>query len=281
MIQTLNRYYVPVYISNEDYYGDGAIVSKEEQQAHQRIYHEALQEKRAAGSVCVYLVSPEGDGMASLIVSDACQPGRLLKLLEETTATLGTLPGEPLVKPAPQSQPPQTRPGDLLLHLVSRYDYRGSWAEFPAENWLVLSEQETRAFVPPAAAVGTAWNVDANVSARLLTLFFPQTEVCNFERLTEKDGPYQHELEEHRLQARVLAVDGPRVSIRLDGRLRLKHSFYPNRPDDNRAAASVAGYVQYDRQQKRITTLRLVTMQGKYSRHTYTVAVQSMDGAGP
>ena len=55
---------MPVYISNEDYHGKSAVVPKDEFKAWQRIYLDALNEKRSAGSVCVYLVNPDSTGIA-------------------------------------------------------------------------------------------------------------------------------------------------------------------------------------------------------------------------
>ena len=51
VIELLNKYFVPVYISNEDYQGKNAVVPKDEFLAWQKIYLDALKEKRPAGSV--------------------------------------------------------------------------------------------------------------------------------------------------------------------------------------------------------------------------------------
>ena len=59
VISTLNAYYVPVFTSNEDYEADGK-ASKEEKDELRRVYHGALKAKMPAGSVCTYLLGPDG-----------------------------------------------------------------------------------------------------------------------------------------------------------------------------------------------------------------------------
>jgi len=275
VIRLLNRRYVPVFISNEDYHGKTATAPPEEVKALDRIYHEALREKRHAGSVCVYLVAPDGDGVASLIVSDACKQGQLLKLLEATADKLNAAEGKPLATLAKQVAPPKRSHDSLLLHLVSRYDRRGSWAEFPAENWIVLERDEwARLLPPPDAKAESSWTIDSPVSAKLLTLFFPQTEICTFGKLTDADGPYKHRLEEHELAARVVSRKGGAVRIRLDGKLRLRHKFYPNHEDENRAVAKVVGYLEVDSASNRIKAFRLVTTEALYAKWPFSVVVR-------
>jgi hypothetical protein len=277
VISLLNRYFVPVYISNEDYHGKPPAVPPEEAQAHQRIYREALQEKRPAGSVCVYLVAPDGKGLDSLIVSDAARPGQLQKLLEAAVAKLGTTEGKPLVPPAAQSAAPKAEPGSLVCHLVARVDHRGSWGEFPSENWVVLRPEDQAAFVPPGAAdAGATWEIDRQAAARLLTYFYPQTETCNCALDAVEGGPHQHRIEQLALKGRVVSVQGETVLARLEGGVKIKHTFYPKRDDDNRAEATVLGYVEFDRGKKEVRSLRLVTEKATYGRFGFGVAVRSL-----
>jgi hypothetical protein len=276
VIRLLNRAFVPAYVSNEDYEGETAIVPPDEAAALRRIYHEALEEKRAAGSVCVYVQSPDGKGIASLIVSDAIEPGRLRKMLEDTVAGLKPNEGPPLVKPSPQSVAPKRVPESVLLHLVSRYDRGGSWAEFPAENWLQLAKPDWSRWLPEVEPrAGKTWDVPKDAAAPLLTYFFPQTEVCNFARLTEEGGPYHHHVEVLKFTARVLSVEGDTALVRLEGGVRIKHRFYPGHDDQNDAVASVLGYLEYDAATSTFKSLRLVTDRAVYAGQGYRVAVHS------
>jgi hypothetical protein len=277
VIKLLNSSFVPVYISNEDYDGTIATVPPDEARALQRIYHDALKEKRSAGSVCVYLQAPDGKGLSSQTVAGACEPGRLLKMLEDAVARVRPRAGPPLVKPAPQSVAPKRDPDRVLVHLVSRYDHRGSWAEFPAENWVQLAKADWTQWLPTdAPRPGQTWDVPKKAAAPLLTYFFPQTEVCNFAQLTEEDGPYHHRLEVLKLTARVLSVEGDTVRVRLEGGVRVKHRFYPGRDDPNEAVASLLGYFDFDAAKATIKSLRLVTDRATYAGQGYGVAARSL-----
>jgi len=274
VIALLNQYFIPVYVSNEDYDKDGAR-SAEEKKEYLRIYHEALKEKRAAGSVCVYLLRPQGQGLDSRIVSAAAQPGNLKNMLESAIKKLGTAKGKTLVQPAAQSTAPKSRAGSLVLHLVSRYDHRGSWGEFPSENWIVLARADWRKLLPPAPLrAGTAWEVDKETAGKLLTYFYPQTETCDADHAVS--DPDKHRLEGHQLKVRVLRADGAGVRIRLEGKVKIKHRFYPGRPDNNVATAALVGYMDLDGGAKKLRSLRLVTTQATYGGHKYGAAIRSL-----
>src|SRR5262245_23232193 len=151
VIEMLNRSFVPVYISNEDYGGDKPAAPKEEVQAWQKIYGDAVKEKRSSGSVCVYLVGPDGVGLASMVVSKAAEKDNLLKMLRASIAGRDFDAGKPLVTPRCQAPAPKAGPADVLLFLVSRTDHRHSWGEFPSENWIVLKEQQWKSWLPPSS----------------------------------------------------------------------------------------------------------------------------------
>jgi hypothetical protein len=275
VIAQLNRYFVPVYASNEDYRKDGS-APPDERKLYQQIYREAVTQKRSSGTVCVYLVAPDGKGFDSMVVSRAAEPGNLQKMLEVAVAGLKTAEGKPLVAPAPQATPPKAEPGALVLHLVSRYDRRGSWAEFPAENYIVLTPKEWAQLLPAGEAkVNADYGIDRGVAAKVLTYFFPQTELCDFALATSADGPYKHKIEQMELRGRVIAVKGTAVRVRLEGSVKLKHNFYPGRDDNNFASATVLGVLDHDRQKQR-PSLRLVTDQATYGQHKFSVAVRTI-----
>jgi hypothetical protein len=69
--------------------------------------------------VCVYLVSPDGDGFDSLIVSEACEEERLAKMLASAAERYKVPAGKPLVAPRSQSAAPKAKPGEVVLHRVA------------------------------------------------------------------------------------------------------------------------------------------------------------------
>jgi hypothetical protein len=265
---------VPVYVSNEDYSGKGG-VSPEERKAYEKIYHEALREKRSAGSVCVYLVGPDGKGLASMIVSTAAQKGKLQPLLDDIVKKLGTKEGKPLVEPKPQSVPPKTEEGDTVLHLVSRSDHRGSWGEFPAENWIVLKPADVAKLLPTPEDVraGVTFDPDNATAGKILTYFYPQTETCDFTNDAVTNGSYHHKLEEAVIHGKVLSAKDGIVRARLDGTVKIKHSFYPGRDDDRRVNARFVGYADYEAKTRKLRSFQIVTESATYSPHPFAVAV--------
>jgi hypothetical protein len=278
VIELLNSYFVPVYISNEDYHKDG-IAPGDERQAYQTIYHEALKEKRSAGDVCVYLLTPEGKGLASMIVSTAAEKGKLQALLEKTARQLKTAPGTPVIRPTAQAAPPRAAAGELVFHLVSRYDHRGSWAEFPAENYIVLGQSDVGQLLPDARlAQGLTWEVARTPAGKLLTYFFPQTEMCDCAQMTLENGPYKHRIEKMTLNARVVSIKDGVAVVRLDGGLQLRHKFYPNHDDNNRVTAMLVGYMEIDTGKSAVRKLRLVTSQATYANHPFAAVVRSLKG---
>jgi hypothetical protein len=151
--------------------------------------------------------------------------------------------------------------------LTARGFNKGSWREFPGENWLVLHKAEWTKFLPPEAAVGKAWDVDGEVAGRLLTYFYPQTENNNVRT---------NRIDQQTLKATVVEVKDGVVRVRLDGSLKMKHRFYPGRDDTMFVDATVVGYVDCDPARQQLRALRLVTDRATYGKEGFTVVVRSV-----
>ncbi len=274
VIAILNAQYVPVFVSNEEYEGDGPAPTDERAQRN-RIWREANEKKLDSGTVHVYLLDPQdGAVLDSMHVARAAQKKNLLPMLQRLAEKFSVPAGKPIVKPTAQSRPPEAHRNDLVLHLTSRGFNQGSWREFPGENWLVLGKNQWQSFVSPMDAKdGQAWNVEASVTSKLLTYFYPQTENNNVQT---------NRFEQQLLTAKVLYdQEGPKkdgiVRVRLDGRLRMKHAFYPGRKDDTPVDATVAGLVEYDRAAGHVKTFRVATVQATYGKEGFAVVVRRVD----
>jgi hypothetical protein len=267
VITLLNRHFVPVYASSDDYAPEGS-ASAESKQERTRVYHEAFAAKIYAGQDSIYLLTSAGKPFDSLSISTARVPANLAERLEQIAQRLAIPPGEPACPPAPQSLPPRAEPGSLVLHLTARVDHRKPWGEFPAENWFVLSPAEMDLMLPPAgAAPGAVWEVDRGVAERLLTCFYPQTE---------NNDLSSNRIDLLELRATIVKSAGSLTRARLDGRLTMKHKFYPE-PEDNRFVEAVlTGYLDFDVSGRRIHALRLVTDQARYGSDTFAVALRSL-----
>jgi hypothetical protein len=269
VIARLNACFVPVFISNEDY-RDGGSAPAEERTELARIYRQSLDAGFSTGTVHVYLLDPKtGTVFDTRHVAQAAKTGELLTMLEQAAARMGTTAGTPVLKPRPQSNPPKLEDGQLALHLVARGSRKGSWREFPGENWIVLDAAAQQKLLPGGAVrPDQNWTMDADQSARLLAYFYPQTE--NNNAATER-------IERHALRGTVESIDGNRVRARLTGEVTMKHAFYPGR-EKQPLEVAVEGYVEFCRDQQRIEKLRLVTREAKYGDEAFGVAVREAPG---
>jgi RNA polymerase sigma factor (sigma-70 family) len=266
VIGLLNRYFVPVYHSRAEYTG-GAPADADEKGTVRRIYGETLEAKMHVGDDCIYILSPDGKPLDSFGIRLTRQPEPFAARLEESVAKLGTPPGEPVVKPRRQSLPPPAASDDLALHLTARILAGTSWCEFPAENWFVLPRADWTKLTPADTALGFSWEIDPELTARLLTCFYPQTE--NNDLSTNR-------IERQLLRGEVVDVRAGVARVRLDGSLRMKHPFYGKRPDDSYVEAALAGYLDYDLGLHCIRTLRLVTNGATYGTKPFGVALCSI-----
>src|SRR5215831_8251693 len=150
IIELLNSYFVPVYTSNDEVLG-APDVAKKEQAERDRVYRAFLDAKLPAGSVHVYVLSPEAKPLGSIHVAHAGDKDkatgkdRTQILLEKTIADLKVEKGKPVVAPKPQSAPPKTPADALLFYLTApKPTEKGSWNEFPSEDWIVVDAEQCR-----------------------------------------------------------------------------------------------------------------------------------------
>jgi len=266
VINRLNAYFVPVYVVNEDYRDNGP-APKEERAEMTRIYREALTSGFSAGTVHVYLLDPNGKTIAGMHVAEAAQTPKLLALLDKWIKSLQVKPGKPLVAPVPQSVAPKTAPGTLTLHLTARpLSGGGSWGGV-SENWIPYGPEEIQGWLPTGTVrLGQTWNPDPALVARTYLHIYP---------VTENNDVQKNALQEQALTATVLSVNNGLVRARLDGRLRMTHSFY-QKEDGKVVEANLVGYIEFEAAGGHIRTLRLATENAAYGGGTFGVAIRSV-----
>jgi hypothetical protein len=266
VINRLNAYFVPVYVVNEDYRDNGP-ASKAERAEMQRIYREALGSGFSAGSVHVYLLAPDGKTIAGMHVAEAAQTPKLLGLLDNWITRLQVKPGKPLVAPVPQSVAPKSEPGTLTLHLTARpLTGGGSWGGV-SENWIPYGPEEIKGWLPTGVVrPGQTWKPDPALVARTFRHVYP---------VTENNDVQKNTLEEQAMTATALSVNNGVVRARLDGRLRMSHSFY-QKEDGKRVEAALVGYIEFETAGRHVRTLRLATEAATYGGGTFGVAIRSV-----
>jgi hypothetical protein len=279
VIETLNRYFVPVYTSNEEYRDNGS-APPEERAAYQKIYLAALNKKLSTGTVHAYVLTPDGDPIDSLHVAEAATGDKLLKMLRRTAEKLGTKPGDTLVPPKAQSACPVNLDGKtLVLHLTARAEGTNpsddSWHAYPSEDWIVLDEADQAALLPPAGRAakvesGSSWDVPREAAVKILTHFYPQTE---------NNDVRKNRIDRVSLKATVVSVEDGVARARLDGDLRMQHPFYHKETPDM-VDAAVAGYLEFRPGRPGIKSLKLATDRATYMKRNFHAGVRSVAGAG-
>jgi hypothetical protein len=204
-------------------------------------------------------------------------------MLERTVEKLKLAEGQPLVKPAVQSVAPKAEAGSLVLHLTARTLTRkgdewvpvkptlgetrsSGWGAYAAEDWIVFTKDDCAKLLPDGdATAGKSWDLDRELSAKVLTHFYPSTENNNVAK---------NRIEEQQLRGTVLSVKDGVVRARLDGGLKMKHTFY-HKDDDNSVDATIVGILDYDAATKTVRSLQLATEKATYGRTTFGVVVRS------
>jgi hypothetical protein len=261
VISMLNRFYVPVYVANEDVYATGAgKMTAEEKGQVLRIKNEAGTARMRFGDVCVYIAGPDGKTIDALKVPELYEPPQnTVDLLQRTIDRLKLKEGKPLVKPAPQSVAPKSDADSLVLHIVVREDNQAhSWQHYPAENWIAFSKAEWAKFLPPPGA--PSWEVDPAVAKKLLTFFYPGTEDSHSDQVD------RNVIERASLQAKVLPGDGKGTRVELVGTLKMGRRFYPGKLDmaATPLEASAWGILEIGAGKPEIKSFRLATESASY-----------------
>jgi hypothetical protein len=283
----LNDYFVPVYLRNQDY-SDLGSAPPEEKAEKNRIYRTTLEAGLPAGTVCVYLLTPEASPIdtAPLNRPEATDPARLAEKLSRVIRDLNIAKREPILQPRPQSQPRSSDPDATVLHLTARYlekvdddlvriDTRsvlgsqkgGNWGDLPSEAWIVLDRAGATKLLPTGEiSAGVSWELDRQIAAKFLRHFFPPTENTDFEK---------NRIDEQSLRARIESIDGSVARASITGRLKMKHPFY-HQDDQNFVETDIRGYLEFDVTRRQLRSLRLVTDNAKYGAQTFGVAVRSL-----
>ncbi len=269
MIGELNRFFVPVTSSNYDT-GDAGQAPPAEKAERQRLYHDFLVKKLGVGDVHVYVMRPDGSSLRGLDIGNALAEGKLFAFLEDVRKELNPPAGTPSFPPHPASAAPSAPADSMILYLVARADAHGAWHEFPSENWIVLSADEWKQFLPPEPKVNLhdTWQVPRAASDKLLTWFLPQTEEISLVSRSRIDQGDLH--------MTITAVQNGVARARIEGPLKMMHTFYPHKPANDLVSAKIVGYMDFVPGEGRIQRLRLITEKATYVDQDFNAALRSV-----
>jgi hypothetical protein len=266
VINTLNRNFVCVYTSNEDYSGPDPPVGAEERAELERIRNEGLARKLAVGSVRSYVLTPDGH---TYVTVPTHTPDATLAMLGQAVDQFKPQAGGPVVPPRPQSAPPPAPPDAVALHLIARGDDRGSWGYIPAENWIVLTREDWLKLTPTGDVTpGQTWELGRDVIVRIFNYFYPQME---------NNYPSIDRIQQYGLTAKALTIKDGVVTARVDGFVKMTQSFYPASTGRNDPAplwAAVVGVLTFA--PGKPPTLQLATTRAIAGTRPFNVIVQSV-----
>ncbi len=256
VIGLVSRHFVPVWLSRDGYQLGPR--PKAERDEMTRIDRERLKRGLEGGTVCVYVLRPDGSLLSTLPVQKAARPENLVPFLEQIVAKERIEPRRPEAVRA-SSAPRVVRPrpaeaGGIVLHVLTRFDERRTGYGV-SEDWLTLTAEEARAFVPAdGARAGSSWEVPAKVADKLFLHFYPPGP-----NWRAKDST----VIERSLTATVEAVSGKEVRVRLRGRLELSHPFGSGK--EGRVSATLVGVLRTDVARRTVTSFLMASQQAEYA----------------
>jgi hypothetical protein len=256
IIRLVSKYFVPAWLSRDHYHMDAP--GKAEQEEMWRIDRERRSRKFVGGSVCVYIVAPDGDLLATLPVQQAFKPDVLVDFLEKIIKDrklTARKPEDAKASAAPPKEAPKPRTrGGLLLHLYTRFDgvkpdagVSQDWVEWTAEEW--------KALLPAGdAEEGKSWEVPAKVADKLLVHFYPPGPNWNVSA---------SKVLKSSLKAKLVGTSADESRVRLEGTVELGFPFRGAKPD-GRVTASFTGLLRYDRKAGAVTSFLLASDEARY-----------------
>jgi hypothetical protein len=287
----LNAYFVPVFVDGT-YLQGNPDAKADELAAYREMFaeldranqerNEADQPRLSKGTVHAYVFTADGQALDSRHVAHA-GPASVIEMLEGAVrvAKVAALK-QPIVSPSSQSPRPDCADDAIVVHLTARYlvprgssqarqdvegelvpldaslghERSGQWTALPSEDWYVLERTEWNRLLPKnRVVVGDTWQVNNDTAETLLTHFYPTTELNDLSK---------NRLIERSLKVTAISADADRVRARIDGRLKMKHPFYPGRDDDNFVNATIIGLLEFDPAKPQIHSLQIVTANATY-----------------
>jgi hypothetical protein len=266
IIALLKEQFVPVWLSVDDYALPAK--SKADHEEWQRIYRASLDRRLTAGSVCVYIVAPSGEPIATMHVAEAAQPEKLLPMLQKVVRDRGLPPRSPEAiaafarRAAATARPPAVpKP---YLQVWTRHVGTDEGLGI-TEDRVTLTAAQWRALAPPVGArVGDRWEIPPAVRDRIYAYFFPP--VGNYHASDSK-------VRRASLTATVDAASPDELTLSLRGDLEMDHRREKN--NDGSLTARVRGEARYDSLRQVFTLFRLASEEAHFVWHYQSEAIPS------
>lgn len=255
VINLLTKYFVPAWLSRDAYQLSPR--GKEEQVELERIDHDRAHRGFKGGTVCVFVLAPDGDVLATLPVQQAYKAENLLPLLEKIIADQKVMPRTAEAIKATAAQPAEMKPkteGGRLIDVWTRCDQRGANRGLSHDR-IELTAEQLKAFVPAAdARSGTSWEIPESIAFKLYQYGYPPGPHWRVKDSKVLSG---------KLKATLVDVSDQQAHIRLEGAMELSFP-HTGKPTDGRVTAQFVGLAHYDRKKQVLTSLGLVSEQAEH-----------------
>jgi hypothetical protein len=255
VIELVSRYFVPAWLSRDNYQL-GARSDAERAEIH-RIDVDKQKRGLKGGTVCIYLLAPDGTVLATLPVHQAHDPKNLIPFLKQFIEKEQLEPRRPEAVRASAASRKAVRPRTakgLVLHVRTKNE--GPRANYGvSEDWVELTAKEWKTFLPaPEVRAGDSRQVPEEVVDKLFQSFYPpgpNWKVADSTILSRA------------LTTTVLSATEEEVRLGLRGSVELSHPFGgPDSP--GRVKATLVGVLHYDPMRKAITSFVMVSEEAKF-----------------
>jgi hypothetical protein len=252
VVDLISKYFVPVLVSRDDYQRDPR--GEDEKAELLRIDRECARRGMKGGSVCAFILAPNGDLLATQRVQLAYKPENLLPLLQQIIAEQKLRPRSEEAIRASAAPPGRNNKhaAGYFIHIWTRQDTGDNRGL--GNDRVELTAAQGKAFLPPAdAKPGTVWDIPEEITHKLFQYGYPpgpqwEAKDCQVQKGT--------------LTATLAAVSDGEARIQLEGEMLLK--FPLGRPTEGRIKARFVGLARGDRNKQTLTSLMLVSEQAEY-----------------
>jgi hypothetical protein len=259
VIETVSRYFVPVWISRDRYQCDPWSVA--ESALLQKIENSRIEKKlEAGGHYCVLLVGKDGETLAAMPLAKALNPTALatflLRFAEKEALPVRTREEIVAAQPKAIKREPKTEDGRMFIirtRLEGKAASRGATrdtVELTAKEWLK--------FLPPdKSKLAERYTIPFEVSEALLRYAYPASpqysdEVVNVEYST--------------LTARISSRTEKEILLTLAGSLTLRHPF-TGKPTDDKVTATFTGQAKFETKTLALRSFWLLSQKGQHQRY--------------
>ena len=255
VIELITKYFVPAWVSRDDYQLDPR--SEAERAELERLDRDRSKRKLKGGTVCVFVIDPDGSVLATQPVQQAYKPENLVPFLEKIVADKHLQPRDAESIRASAAVPAAVKPktdGGRLVHIYTRCDQSETNGGL-SQDRIELTAQECKAFAPAAdAKAGASWKIPESIARKLFQFCYPPQPHWKATDCKVLTGT---------LKATLIAVSARESRLKLEGEMKLSFP-HSGKPTDGRITAQFVGLAHWDARKQRLMSLALVSERAEY-----------------